>query len=209
MELAATLVCIGAVLAVLAAGAWRTRPTKVELDPAITARLRDAILDPAQENALRDRVRGRVLQLGGVGLGHHAAAWGATAVGDVQWAKKEHPEGDFREGEPTRDMFLPESFTCVVIRELDEVKHKHVWFQNARRWLEPGGVLVVDVPKRASKGGVQWEVRDVAGHRTETVKYGSQTRKRSFWIYKESDAVVRSMIETAGFQETPEGFIAI
>jgi hypothetical protein len=210
MELVATLLCIGAVLAVLAAGAWTTRPAPDRPDPEVVVRLREAVVDPGPEAALRARIPpdARVLQLGGIGLGHLAAAWGATALGDVTWAHREHPEGDFRAADPAHArLFLPESFTHVVIRDLDEVQHKAVWLQNAHRWLEPEGVLLLDSPRRASKGGVTWEARDADGRRTEVLTYRGKTWRHSRPIYQESAATLLDMVETAGFLPRDGGFV--
>ena len=209
MELAVTLLCIGTILAVLAAGAWKTRPPPDLLDPEVVERLREAVVDPVHEAALRTRIPpgAYVLQLGGIGLGHLAAAWDATTLGDATYAKREHPDVDFRAGDPAQaNLFLPESFTHVVIRELDDVQHKAVWLQNAHRWLDSDGMLLVDSPRRASKGGVTWDTRDVEGIRTETITYRGKTARRTRPVFVESNATLREMIATAGFKPVDGGF---
>ncbi len=197
MELKVTLLCIGVVLAILAAGAWKTLPQAQELSEEVVVRLKEALVDQEHEDVLRSLVPpgSRVLQVGGVGLGHNAALWGATAVGDVKWARKEHPDVDFRE----KAFFLPESFTHVVVRDVDEVEHKERVFQDAHKWLEPGGVLVVHSPKRYSKGDVKWTVTERDDRRTETLVYHSKTWRETRRVYRESASAVDDMVLAAGF----------
>jgi len=202
MELAATVMCIGIVLAVLAAGAWKTRPAPALLDDDTVARLREALLDPEHEAELLARIPpdARVLQMGGVGLGHLAYAVGGMAVGDVAWARRAHPDGKFRVADPAQpNLFLPETFTHVVIRDLDFVKHKAVWLQNAHKWLLPGGTLLLDTPRRTAKGGVRYSVREEEGYYTERIAYHGSTARHTRPIYRESDATVLDIATTAGF----------
>jgi len=209
MELAVTLLCIGTILAVLAAGAWKLRPQNHPIDPELVERLREAVVDPVHEAVLRERIPpgAHVLQLGGIGMGHLAAAWDAVALGDVTYAKREHPDTDFRPLNPSNPtLFLPESFTHVVIREFDDVQHKDVWLQNAYRWLDKDGMLFMDSPQRASKGGVTWESRDVEGIRTETVRFRGKTARRSRPVYVESRTTLLDMIASAGFVPADGGF---
>ena len=183
-------------MAVLAAGAWRVRP-KGSIDEERGARLREAVVDQEHEARLRALIPpgARVLQVGGVGLGHNAALWDATAVGDVKWAKREHAEVDYRE----RAFFLPESFTHVVVRELDEVEHKDVVLQDAHKWLEPEGVLVLHTAKRESKGDVKWRVREWDDRRTETVTHQGKSWSETKKVYRETAATVEEMVRAAGF----------
>jgi len=208
MELKVTLLCIGAILAVLAAGAWKVRPTQVDLSPEMVARLREAVVDPVREKELRERIPtgARVLQMGGVGLGHNAAVWKATVVGGNKWAKMEHPEVDFRAGDPSQaNLFSSEMFTHVVIRDLEEVEHKAGWIQNAYKWLEPDGVLVINNAQRRSNGGVEWEMREHEGRRTEMIQYRGKKWRAARSVYRESEKTINDMVVAAGFVQIEDG----
>ena len=193
MNLVATLVCIGSILAILASGAWVTRKPN-ELDEETVLRLRDALTINKNPPI---PLGSTVLQIGGVGLGKLAVT---TAVGDVRIAKRLHPEMDFRNGDAMQlNMFLPESFTYVIICEIDFVKHKSILFQNAYSWLMPGGILILDSSIIQSKGNVEYTSTEIHGRLLETIKYHKQISRTTRNIYRESLKTIHDMASSAGF----------
>jgi ubiquinone/menaquinone biosynthesis C-methylase UbiE len=91
----------------------------------------------------------------GCGTGHNVADFaskGFDIIGMdvsapmIQKAKSNYPEYKFMVGDALKtDTFPPNSFTHITLLDftLYYIKNKRVFFENAIRWLMPGGYLIV------------------------------------------------------------------
>ncbi len=172
----------------------------------------DGVKNGNELSFLKPLLNGRVLDVGS-GTGHHVHAlesMGISAVGIDQspsmvlYARKLYPH-TYLHGNVLNTSFFPqESFNHVVCFyfTLYYIKHKEVFFQNARHWLSPEGYLVVHLskdwsygPTSSFKGSFLYDSR----FRTEFItKNGVETRVEHK-VYMESIDTIVSLAKAEGF----------
>lgn len=159
---------------------------------------------------LKPLLHGRVLDVGS-GTGHHVHAlesMGVTAVGldaspsMVQYARKLYPHTYLHGNVLNTSFFTQESFnhiTCFYFT-LYYIKHKEIFFQNARHWLSPNGYLVVHLSKDWAYGPTSsFKGPSLYSTRTESItKDGVETRVEHK-VYMESIDSIVSVAKTVGF----------
>ena len=177
MQTGTALVCIGAILAVLASGVWATAETRARVPGGV---LRRALTNPVTVTRLRALAQPPALAVGPVLVDTDARVLDPATV--------------------RANAYLPETFATVVLAELEFIKYKLPVLQCAFQWLESGGVLVlVQLEDPRSLADLNVIVRKGQGVYSTTMRYKGERYRTSRPYYPESDAVVQDMAETAGF----------
>ena len=107
----------------------------------------------------------------GCGTGHNVADFaskGFDIIGMdvsapmIEKAKSNYPEYQFMIGDALKvDTFAPNTFTHITLLDFTiyYIKNKRMFFENAIRWLMPGGYLIVHLVEKDSFNNNQGEIK--------------------------------------------------